>query len=108
MKRIAHLLRPGTALIAIVLGGLLIVVPTAAGSGSDGVVITPTIDGIAGANGWYRGSSHGNNVVLHWTVTDPNHVITGPQAARRRSRSPGRTTARRGRAPPRPTPGARR
>jgi hypothetical protein len=77
MKRVAHLLRPGTALIAIVLGGLLIVVPTAAGSGSDGVVITPTIDGIAGANGWYRGSSHGNNVVLHWTVTDPNHVITG-------------------------------
>jgi hypothetical protein len=77
MKRVAHLLRPGTALIAIVLGGLLVVVPTAAGSGSDGVVITPTIDGIAGTNGWYRGSSHGNYVVLHWTVADPNHVITG-------------------------------
>jgi len=77
MKRVAHFLRPRTALVAIVLGGLLAVVPTAAGSGSDGVVITPTIDGIAGANGWYRGSSHGNYVVLHWTVTDPNHVITG-------------------------------
>jgi hypothetical protein len=77
MKRVAHLLRPGTALVAIVLGSLLAVVPTAAGSGSDGVVITSSIDGIAGTNGWYRGSSHGNYVVLHWTVTDPNHVITG-------------------------------
>jgi hypothetical protein len=77
MKRVAHLLRPGTALVAIVLGSLLAVVPTAAGSGSDGVVITASIDGIAGTSGWYRGSSHGNYVVLHWTVTDPNHLVTG-------------------------------
>jgi hypothetical protein len=77
MKRVAHLLRPGTALVAIVLGSLLAVVPTATGSGNDGVVITASIDGIAGTNGWYRGSSHGNYVVLHWTVTDPNHVVTG-------------------------------
>jgi hypothetical protein len=76
MKRIAHLLRPGTALAAIVLVGLLGFVPTAAGSGSDGVVITPTIDGIAGTNGWYRGSKHGNNVVLKWDVKDPNQLIT--------------------------------
>jgi hypothetical protein len=28
-----------------------------------------TIDGIDGANGWYRGSTQGNYVVLHWIVT---------------------------------------
>ena len=28
-----------------------------------------TIDGIDGTNGWYRGSTHGNYVVLHWIVT---------------------------------------
>jgi hypothetical protein len=76
MKRVAHLLRPGTALAAIVFVVLLGFVPTAAGSGSDGVVITPTIDGIAGTNGWYRGSKHGNNVVLKWDVKDPNQLIT--------------------------------
>ena len=36
-----------------------------------------TIDGIEGTNGWYRGSSHGNNVVVHWTVTS-----TRPRRAR--------------------------
>jgi hypothetical protein len=76
MKRVAHFLRPRTALVAIVLICLLGLVPTAAGSGSDGVVITASIDGIAGTNGWYRGSSHGNNVILHWAVTDPNHLVT--------------------------------
>jgi hypothetical protein len=31
--------------------------------------ITYTIDGIVGTNGWYRGSTHGNFVVLHWVVS---------------------------------------
>jgi hypothetical protein len=54
---------------------------------------TPTIswsiDGIAGNSGWWRGSTHGNNVILHWTVTanppptntpgcDPAITIPGP------------------------------
>jgi hypothetical protein len=91
MKRVAHLLRPGTALAAIVLVGLLGFVPTAAGSGSDGVVITPTIDGIAGTNGWYRGSSHGNFVVVHWTVTDPNQVVTGTTGCEAAVNIPGPT-----------------
>ncbi len=32
--------------------------------------ISYTIDGIAGTNGWYRGSSHGDNVILHWSAPD--------------------------------------
>jgi hypothetical protein len=76
MKRAALLLRPGSALVAVVLGVLLAAVPTAAGSGADGVTITPSIDGITGTNGWYRGSTHGDYVVLHWSVADPNLVIT--------------------------------
>src|SRR5512144_401288 len=32
-------------------------------------VVTYTIDGIDGTNGWYRGNSGGNYVVVHWSVT---------------------------------------
>jgi len=31
--------------------------------------VSYSIDGIEGANGWYRGSAGGNYVVVHWTVT---------------------------------------
>jgi hypothetical protein len=62
-------------LTAAVVSVLLAVSPSGASTGSDGVTITPTIDGIAGTNGWYRGSTHGNFVVLHWAVADPNNVV---------------------------------
>ena len=50
--------------------------------------ISYTIDGIAGTNGWYRGSTHGDNVILHWSVslnaTATNCLgavtVTGPTA----------------------------
>ncbi len=32
-------------------------------------MVTYTIDGIDGTNGWYRGNSGGNYVVVHWSVT---------------------------------------
>lgn len=51
---------------AAVLAAALVVVPTSAASPP---TITYTIDGIVGTNGWYRGSSFGNNVVLHWHVS---------------------------------------
>ena len=44
----------------------LVLVPTSA---ANPPTITYTIDGIAGTNGWYRGSSFGNLVVLHWSVS---------------------------------------
>ncbi len=67
--------------------------------------ITYSIDGIVGTNGWYRGSSHGDNVILHWSVsltaTSTNClgavVIPGPTAGTTSTcwaeNSDGRTTA---------------
>jgi hypothetical protein len=55
-----------TAAAAFGLALLLLFATSAAAS-------TPTvsysIDGIAGTNGWYRGSTHGDNVVVHWSVS---------------------------------------
>ena len=56
-----------TALLALGLAVLLLLLPPAASASPP--TITYTIDGIAGTNGWYRGSTHGNNVVLHWFVS---------------------------------------
>jgi hypothetical protein len=53
--------------------GLLVVVPTSAADPSL-PSISYSVDGIAGNNGWYRGSSHGDNIVLHWTVSNATSV----------------------------------
>jgi hypothetical protein len=34
-----------------------------------------TVSGIAGTNGWYRGSVGGNYVQVSWTVNDPDHLV---------------------------------
>jgi hypothetical protein len=80
----------------------LVLAPTAAASPP---TISYSIDGVAGANGWYRGSSHGSNVVLRWVVsgdtlnTDclPFVTILGPTAGTTRTcwaeNADGRTTA---------------
>jgi hypothetical protein len=74
-----------TALLA--LGLLLLLAPTASAAPP---TISYTIDGITGTNGWYRGSTHGNNIVLHWFVSpdaintsvecQPAITIAGPTA----------------------------
>ena len=38
-------------------------------------VVTYSIAGIVGTNGWYRGSANGNFVVVHWSATDPDSMI---------------------------------
>jgi hypothetical protein len=38
-------------------------------------VVTYTITGIVGAHNWYRGSSGGNYIVVHWAVSDPESQI---------------------------------
>jgi hypothetical protein len=58
-----------TAAAAIALALVLTFTGTAAASPP---IITYTIDGIAGTNGWYRGSTHGDNVILHWDVSNEN------------------------------------
>ena len=58
--------------------GLLWVAPAAAPGPLDDTPpsISYTIDGINGTNNWYRGSTGGNYVVVHWTVSDPDSPIT--------------------------------
>jgi hypothetical protein len=55
-----------SAFLTVGLGLSLLLAPMASAAPP---TITYTIDGIAGTNGWYRGSTHGNNVVLHWLVS---------------------------------------
>jgi hypothetical protein len=70
-------------LLAATLAVALLVVPTSAATTP---TISKTIDGIAGTNGWYRGSVHGDNVVLRWSVSAdttstnclPAITISGP------------------------------
>jgi hypothetical protein len=49
--------------------GLMAVLLLATTASAASPTISSTIDGIAGTNGWYRGSTHGNMVVLHWNVS---------------------------------------
>ena len=39
-------------------------------------LVSYSVDGIGGTNGWYRGSTSGDFVSVHWTVTDPESPIT--------------------------------
>jgi hypothetical protein len=38
-------------------------------------LVSYSIDGIAGTNGWYRGNASGNFVVVRWSVSDPESAI---------------------------------
>src|SRR5947209_6269496 len=55
-----------TTAAAVALAWVLMFTATASASAP---TISFSIDGISGSNGWYRGSSHGDNVVLHWSVS---------------------------------------
>jgi hypothetical protein len=62
-------------LALVALSMVAAVVPSSAAAGS--LTITYTVDGISGANGWYRGSAGGNYIVLHWHVSDPSATTVG-------------------------------
>jgi hypothetical protein len=55
-----------TALAAVGLTLLLLLATPAAASPP---TISYSIEGISGTNGWYRGSTYGDSVVLHWSVS---------------------------------------
>jgi len=55
-----------TAAAALGIALLLILAPSAAASTP---TISYSIDGISGTNGWYRGSTHGDDVIVHWSVS---------------------------------------
>ena len=95
-------MRRSTAAAAVVLAFVLMLTSTAAASTP---TISYSIDGTVGTNGWYRGSSHGDDVIVHWSVsldaTSTNCLaavaIPGPTPARRSTcwaqNADGRTTA---------------
>jgi hypothetical protein len=49
--------------------GLALFLMFAATASASPPTINYLIDGISGTSGWYRGSTHGDNVVLHWSVS---------------------------------------
>jgi hypothetical protein len=51
-------------------------------------------DGIVGTNGWYRGSTGGNYVVVHWVISDPNHVVVSTSGCEYAVQINGPTTGR--------------
>jgi large repetitive protein len=57
--------------------------------------ISYTITGIAGANGWYRGSSGGEYVVLHWAISDPASQVDSTSGCELAVRVDGPTTGTR-------------
>jgi hypothetical protein len=54
---------------AAALTGLALFFVLVASASASTPTITYSIDGISGTNGWYRGSAHGDNVVVHWSVS---------------------------------------
>jgi large repetitive protein len=73
LRRARRLLLP-----SLVVLGLMWLAPAASPSLLDDTPpsVNYTIDGINGTNGWYRGSTGGNYVVVHWSVSDPNSPIS--------------------------------
>src|SRR5438034_467035 len=57
--------------------------------------ISYTITGISGTNGWYRGSSGGEYVVLHWAITDPGSQVDSTSGCELAVRVDGPTTGTR-------------
>jgi hypothetical protein len=65
------------AALAVVSAVLLLPGPTAHAVAVDDTppLVSYSIDGIAGTNGWYRGSANGNFVVVRWSVSDPESAL---------------------------------
>jgi hypothetical protein len=89
----------GWRLAALAAVSAVVLLPHAASAGgladTTPPVIAYSIDGIAGTNDWYRGSSRGNFVVVHWSVSDPESPIqstTGCEIAVRVNGPNGGTT----------------
>jgi hypothetical protein len=76
-SKLIHL-RP--LVLPVALLSLLVFVPSSVAADSP-PTISFTVDGISGNNGWYRGSVHGNNIVLRWTVMNATSVIAGCEPA---------------------------
>jgi hypothetical protein len=55
---------------------MLLVIPATAAADTTPPQVSYTLDAISGTNGWYRGSTHGNYLIVKWLVGDPDSPIT--------------------------------
>jgi len=80
LRRARRLLPPSMVVL-----GLMCLAPAASPSPLDDSPpsVSFTIDGINGTSGWYRGSTSGDYVVVHWTVNDPTLISTSAAASPR-------------------------
>jgi hypothetical protein len=64
---------------ALGLAAILLAPPTAAAryelQDDTPPLVAYSIDGVDGSNGWYRGSTGGSYIVVHWTVADPESPV---------------------------------
>lgn len=90
-----------TAVAAV---GLVLLLLFATSAAASTPTISYSIDGVSGTNGWYRGSSHGDNVVVRWSVVNATSTsclavvtVPGPTAGTTQTcwaqNSEGRVTA---------------
>src|SRR6476661_6029369 len=63
-----------TPVLALLL--LIVAVPLAMAADDTPPNVSYSVDGIVGANTWYRGSIHGDYIVVHWMISDPESPIT--------------------------------
>jgi hypothetical protein len=89
---VTKVVRASLAVGALAVAVLVTLVPTAVGAATDLPLISYSIDGVPGTNGWYRGSAGGNYVRLIWSVTGADNTdcasplkIDGPNAGTTRS-----------------------
>lgn len=80
------LLRRTFGYTALGLAVTLLLRPPGAGArvaapGDTPPVVSYTVDGIAGSNGWYRGSTSGQFIVVRWTVSQPVISTSGCEPA---------------------------
>ena len=60
---------------SLVLSVLSLVLGAAPVSADTSPTVSPSVDGIPGTNGWFRGSSGGNFVYFHWGYADPANLV---------------------------------
>jgi hypothetical protein len=95
-RRPTQLIRRGRKRVSLGLVAVTAIVLLSFGLPGAGAVVLPsasyTITGIAGTNGWYRGSPSGNFVRVHWSVSDPDNQIDHTSGCEAVVNVPGPTT----------------
>jgi hypothetical protein len=98
-SRPTQLIRRGRKRVSLGLIAVAAILVLSFGLSGAGAVVLPsasyTITGIAGTNGWYRGSQGGNFVRVHWAVSDPDNQIDHTSGCEAVVNVPGPTTGTR-------------